>query len=123
MSIDLSSLSFDELKSLSKRLAKEIRIRSIREAKEAERAEIKKTKELFLQMRDLAAQHGMNVEDVIAGATRRRRRTGPDAAKPKSPPKYRNPDDPEKTWSGKGRKPGWIVEGLASGKKLEDFAI
>jgi len=125
MSIDLSSLSSDELKDLSKRLAKEIRIRAIREVKETERAAVQKTKELFLQMRDLAARHGMSVEDVIAGGARRRRLrgTGPAVAKSKSPPKYRNPDDPEKTWSGKGRKPGWIVAGLAKGKNLEDFAI
>ena len=125
MSIDLSSLSSDELKDLSKRIAKEIRIRAIREAKEAERAAAEKTKELFLQMRDLAAKHGMSVDDVLAGGTRRRRSrgTGPAVAKSKSPPKYRNADDPEKTWSGKGRKPGWIVEGLATGKTLEDFAI
>ena len=25
------------------------------------------------------------------------------------------------TWSGFGRKPGWLVQGLARGKKLEDF--
>ena len=125
MSIDLSSLSTDELKELSKRVAKEIRIRTIREIKEAERTATEKTKELFLQMRDLAAKHGMSVEQVIEGGARRRRMrgTGPAIAKPKSPPKYRNPDDPEKTWSGKGRKPGWIVEGLANGKALKDFEI
>ncbi|WP_258552046.1 H-NS family nucleoid-associated regulatory protein [Paracoccus versutus] len=26
-------------------------------------------------------------------------------------------------WSGRGRKPAWIVEGLEGGKSLEDFAI
>lgn len=125
MSIDLSDLSMAELKDLSKRLTKEIRVRATREAKEAERAAAEKTKELFLQMRDLAAKHGMSVEDVVAGNTRKRRArgTGPAVNKPKSPPKYRNPKDPEKTWTGKGRKPGWIVDALAKGKKLEDFAI
>jgi len=125
MSIDLSTLSSDELKDLSKRVSKEIRIRAVREAKEAERAAVEKTKELFLQMRDLAAKHGMSVEDVIAGGAKKRRRRGTGAATtgPKSPPKYRNPKDPEKTWTGKGRKPGWIVEALEKGKKLKDFEI
>ena len=125
MSLDLSTLSTDDLKQLSKTIAKEIRIRTVREAKEAERAATEKTKELFLQMRDLAARHGMSIEDVIAGGTRKRRRrgTGPATTGPKSPPKYRNPKDPEKTWAGKGRKPGWIVEALEKGKKLKDFEI
>jgi len=125
VSIDLSSLSSDELKDLSRHIAKEIRIRTVKEAKEAERAAVQKTKELFLQMRDLAAKHGMSVEDVLAsgGRVRRRRGTGPAPTKTKSPPKYRNPDDPEKTWTGKGRKPGWIVKALEKGKKLKDFEI
>ena len=125
MSIDLSVLSSHELKDLSKRVAKEIRIRAVRESKEAERAAVEKTKELFLQMRDLAAKHGMSVEDVLenGGRIRRRRGSVPKVTGPKSPPKYRNPKDPEKTWTGKGRKPGWIVEALEKGKKLKDFAI
>lgn len=125
MSIDLSKLSSDELKDLAKRVTKEARVRAVREAKEAEQAAAEKTKEIFLQMRDLAAKHGMTVEDVLAtgGKKRRRRGTGAAPSGPKSPPKYRNPKDPTKTWTGKGRKPGWIVDAIAKGKKLEDFAI
>lgn len=124
MSIDLSALSMTELKDLNKRLGKEIRVRTAREAKEAERAAAAKTKELFLQMRDMAAQHGLSIEEVVASSTRKRRTRGTAPVnRPKSPPKYRNPKDPEKTWTGKGRKPGWIVDALAKGKKLEDFAI
>lgn len=125
MSIDLSKLSTDELKTLGKNITKEIRVRAVREAKEAERAAAEKSKEVFLQMRDLAAKHGLTVEDVLAngGRKRRRRGTGPATTGPKSAPKYRNPKDPNKTWTGKGRKPGWIAEALEKGKKLEDFAI
>ena len=36
---------------------------------------------------------------------------------------YRHPENPTLTWSGRGRKPGWIGDALASGKSLEDFAI
>jgi len=125
MSIDLSKLSSEELGALGKSIAKEIRVRSVREVKEAERAAAEKTKEVFMQMRDLAAKHGLTVEEVLAngGRKRRRRGTGPASTGPKSAPKYRNPKDPSKTWTGKGRKPGWIAEALEKGKKLEDFAI
>jgi DNA-binding protein H-NS len=37
--------------------------------------------------------------------------------------KYRNPDNPAQTWTGNGRKPAWLVDALASGKTLEDFAV
>src|SRR5262252_6615033 len=39
------------------------------------------------------------------------------------PPKYRNPDNPEETWAGRGLKPRWLAAALKSGKKLEDFSI
>ena len=38
-------------------------------------------------------------------------------------PKYANPADASQTWSGRGRKPKWVVELMASGKSLEDLAI
>jgi len=32
--------------------------------------------------------------------------------------RYRNPDNPSETWSGKGRMPTWVTEALASGHDL-----
>ena len=40
-----------------------------------------------------------------------------------NPPKYRHPENPELTWTGRGRQPDWIKEGLQAGKSLEDFLI
>lgn len=37
--------------------------------------------------------------------------------------KYRNPKNSEETWTGRGRKPTWLVNALDQGKSLEDFAI
>ena len=42
---------------------------------------------------------------------------------PKMEPKYRNPDNHNETWAGHGRKPKWLIEKIASGKKLDDFMI
>lgn len=39
------------------------------------------------------------------------------------PAKYRHPENPSLTWSGRGRKPGWIHEALTSGKSLDDYLI
>ena len=41
----------------------------------------------------------------------------------KSGVKYRNPKDPSQTWSGRGRKPLWLVEAVKKGAKQESFAV
>lgn len=34
---------------------------------------------------------------------------------------YQHPEDPNTTWSGRGRKPGWIIEWVESGKPVEEL--
>jgi DNA-binding protein H-NS len=38
-------------------------------------------------------------------------------------PKYRNPQQPSETWSGRGKQPRWLTAQLKSGKRLDDFRI
>lgn len=38
-------------------------------------------------------------------------------------PKFRNPEQPAETWSGRGKQPRWLTAQLRSGKKLNDFLI
>ena len=40
-----------------------------------------------------------------------------------SPAKFRHPENPALTWTGRGRRPNWVTSALESGKKLEDLAI
>jgi DNA-binding protein H-NS len=42
---------------------------------------------------------------------------------PKVQPKFRNPNDPTITWSGRGKHPHWINDLLKAGKQIEDFRI
>jgi DNA-binding protein H-NS len=42
---------------------------------------------------------------------------------PKVHPKYRNPERPSETWSGRGRQPHWVGAQLRSGKKVDDLLI
>ena len=42
---------------------------------------------------------------------------------PKVFPKFRNPEPPHQTWSGRGRQPRWVRELLAAGKSLDDLRI
>ena len=43
--------------------------------------------------------------------------------KGKSEIKFRHPKDASLTWTGRGRKPGWLNEAVKKGAKLESFAI
>jgi len=103
---DLSKLSLDELKQLQRDAAKRI--------KEIEREEKKK---VLAKMQELAASAGMTPSEVAAhfGTSGRRRSKGT--------PKYHNPDNPGQTWTGKGRKPGWLQALIDNGGKLEDYEI
>jgi DNA-binding protein H-NS len=42
---------------------------------------------------------------------------------PRVLPKYRNPDRPSETWSGRGKQPRWLTAQLRSGKRIERFLI
>ena len=41
-----------------------------------------------------------------------------------NPPKYRNPDNPLQTWSGRGKKPNWVIQHLVEpANLLQDLLI
>jgi DNA-binding protein H-NS len=62
----------------------------------------------------LALSHGFSISDLFGGKG---------AAKSKSVAKYANPDDSSDTWTGRGRKPNWLVARLKKGAKLSEFEI
>ncbi len=55
------------------------------------------------------------------GATAAKKRAG--AAKGRMAAKYRNPNDSSQTWSGQGRRPGWILDAERRGIPRSQFAI
>ena len=38
-------------------------------------------------------------------------------------PKYRNPQSPTETWSGRGKLPRWLVVATENGRRIEEFRI
>ena len=101
---DLESMPLDELKALQKSVAKAIDGFETRRLATA-RAELEaKAKEL-----------GVTLQEVFGAM-------GPKAGK-SAPAKFRHPENPELTWSGRGRKPAWFVEALDTGKSEEDLLI
>ena len=79
-------------------------------AKERERAELKH------KIAALAEDSGFSVSELFGGRG---------AAKGKSSgiAKYKNPDNSSETWTGRGRKPNWLVAKLGKGAKMADFEI
>lgn len=107
--IDLSKLSLPELETLAQDVQTEI----------ANRREAEKQRVLE-QMRELAASIGMTPEELLRaqrGAHRSQRASMPAVAV-----KYRHPENPGLTWSGRGKRPQWVTDALAAGKSLEDLA-
>jgi len=45
----------------------------------------------------------------------------PRVKKPKQT--YRNPDDAEETYGGKGKRPAWLIAKLESGHEITEFAV
>lgn len=72
------------------------------------------------QVRSLMDEHGLSVKD-LGGETRsskgKSKSTGSKVAA-----KYQNKSSGE-SWSGRGLQPRWLKAALASGKKIEDFAV
>ena len=120
MAIDLTDLTPKELESL------------ITQAKRR-KVILKKRKPITTVRNKLITQaeaEGYTIEDLFGvvatrkTATRKTSKTGRTASKGrKVPPKYRNPENPEETWTGRGKQPRWMTREIGTGKKVEDFLI
>jgi DNA-binding protein H-NS len=87
--------------------------KQLQDARRAERAGV------IAQVKSLMAEHGLSLSDLGSKAGSK----APSAsAGRKVAPKYRNSATGE-TWTGRGLQPKWVQAAVASGKKLEDFAI
>lgn len=107
MSIELSGLSLDELKALRKKVDRLI-----------DGWEERRRREALAAAEDAARSHGYNLSDLgLAGG---RARGG---AKAPSVARYANPNNPAETWSGRGRRPGWVKAALEAGGSLDALAI
>jgi DNA-binding protein H-NS len=102
--INVDKLTLKELVDLEAKVSK-----AIAGARERERSEVKQ------KIESMARSSGYSVSDLFGG--RGGARTKSSAAK------YANPDNPSETWTGRGRKPNWLVAKLGKGAKLEEFQI
>jgi DNA-binding protein H-NS len=87
---DLDKLSAKELAALDTRLAKMIATKSA-----SERNEVRRKAEAMVR------EAGFRLSDIFGKGGGR---------KGKVAPKYRNPKNPDETWTGRGRRPRWMVK-------------
>jgi DNA-binding protein H-NS len=101
--INLDKLSLDELKKLQKDVTKAIDTLHERRRQEA-----------LAAVETTVREMGFSLADLVGPARK---------AKLHAPAKYRHPDNPSVTWSGRGRQPAWLREAIAAGKSKEDFLL
>ncbi|CAK0757780.1 DNA-binding protein H-NS [Gammaproteobacteria bacterium] len=123
MSIELNELSIDELQELGKRLDRELKSKQVQEQKASYREERDRRRAVMKQVRELISAHSLSMDELLANRAKRAAKGEGRKNVSKSPPKYRNPDDHTQTWTGKGRKPGWLLGALQRGDALEGMLI
>lgn len=101
MAIDLKTLSPKELQSLIANANAQMQ-----EAKSSQIHDIRK------KIDTLLSNAGLSLADVYPTRGGRGGRGGKVGKRGTVAPKYRNPEDPSQTWTGRGKRPLWFVAAL-----------
>ena len=99
---NVGRLSYKDLLALRSEIVEAIEVRKTEDAR-AVRS----------QLAALASQNGFSLEELFGKS----RKSGKVAVK------FQNPKDATQTWTGRGRKPLWLVAAIKKGAKIEAFAI
>jgi DNA-binding protein H-NS len=103
---NLENMTHTELANLSNHID-----RLMVEKQNSEKAELRE------KMAAMAKAHGLTIQEVL-GKNDRGKGNG------SVPVKYRDPNNPSNTWTGRGRMARWLVAALKGGRaKKEDFLI
>jgi DNA-binding protein H-NS len=101
--LNFEGMSIDEMWRLHEEISAMLSVRLTTEKRELEKR---------------LAQLRRESDDSRPGGMARLRRQYPQVL-----PKYRNPEEPSETWSGRGKQPRWLAAALKAGHKIEDFLI
>ena len=108
MKPDISDLSVEDLK----------RLQAEAEALIASKKD-QAIEDAYDQIVAIADGLGFSIEELLELGEQKRKKTTRKAVEPR----YRNKNNPEDTWTGRGKQPRWLVAELEKGAKLEDFLI
>jgi len=104
MALNIDRMSLKELQELEARVKKALVV-----ARDREKGELKQ------QVESMLAEAGLSLSELYGERSAARGKTV--AAK------YVNPDNRSETWSGRGRRPLWLVAKLDKGASQDEFAI
>src|SRR3984885_10027238 len=107
MKLDVEAMSTDEMWQFHIEIGQLLSVRLTSEKRELEKR--------LAQLRRENEMHSASAEQLAAPRERRKY--------PRVYPKYRNPDEPSETWSGRGKQPRWLAVALKTGHTIEEFAI
>lgn len=111
---DLKSMSRKELEKLLKDVQLALKNAKARDLREAKRAAQK-----------AAAEYGFSLGEITDEEGTPRKAPKKKTKKPakKAPPKYADPNDPSRTWTGKGRQPNWFRAAVEKGADPSSMLI
>ena len=109
--VNVDKMTLRELLALEMKLQKAIAL-----ARKRERAKVKE------EFTALAEKRGFTLSELLDG--RSKRKLDGRSKRKSVAPRYANPDDSSQTWTGRGRRPAWLVAKMKEkGAKLEQFAL
>lgn len=103
--MNLTEMTIKELKELETNLQKQIAQRT--------RDDILAAKEKILA---IASSVGMSIKDIVGSPTAQKEKS-------KVAVQYQHPEDAALQWTGRGRKPKWVVAWIESGKTMDEIRI
>lgn len=114
MKADLKTMTRKELEKLLKDVKTALQNAKARDLKDAKKAAQK-----------AAAEFGFSLVDLKDDEKPKRKTPKAKAKKPgtKAAPKYADPADPTRTWTGKGRQPNWFRSAVENGADPETLLI
>lgn len=104
--IDLEAMPLDEMWALYEEIGQTLSVRLTSEKRELEK-----------RLAQLRGEKEGAVGEPAEGGLRERRKY------PRVYPKYRNPNEPSQTWSGRGKQPRWLTAALRTGHSIDEFVI
>ena len=124
MSMNIEGLSAQQLSDLIARANKRKKVLAKRKpANQVKAAVAKVLKASGWSFEELYGTGGATAAKAPATKPARAAKATEGRSLGKVAPKYRNPANPQETWTGRGRQPRWLAGETAAGKKLEDFLI
>jgi DNA-binding protein H-NS len=116
--MELTKLSLTDLRRLQSKVETEIRRRTDTTRRD-----------LLKKIQKMAAVEGLKLSDLLHDSTAAEEKAAPAKRKGKTagkktgpvPVKYHHPENPAIGWSGRGRKPQWVIDWLAQNKPLAEL--